>query len=148
MPGEVFLMAELDHNELYVASGEFYYYIEDVPHNPDFAICRESSDDYGYLTVVRKSDLKLRTETWQWQQNEKYKAEMEAQLGKVQANLDELAEQVVDKALKSLSGRMKLNIVFGKGGSGSAWALPITDELEKMIRESGKKIAGKEKFEL
>lgn len=141
-------MAEFKTDEIYVASGDFYYYIEDVPHNPDFAICRESGDDYGYLTIVRKSDLKLRTETWQYQQNEKYKAELEARLGKVQSNLDELAEQVVDKALKSLASRMRFNIAFGKGGSAGGWALTITDELEKMIRESGKKIAGKEKLDI
>lgn len=141
-------MAELKQNEIYVVSGDYFYYIEDVPHNPDFAICRESGDDYGYLTVCRKSDMKLRTETWQWQQQEKEKERLEKVTEKVKANLGELAEQVVDKALKNLSSRMKMNIVFGKGSAGNAWALTIADELEKMIRESGKKIAGKGEIDL
>lgn len=140
-------MAEFEPGKEYWSYGDCYFYIEDVPHNTDFAIVREGGDE-GYITVVRKSDLKPIEETWQYQQKAKYKAELERVTETAQANLDELAEKVVDKALKSLASRMKMNIVFGKGGAGNAWALTITEELEKLVRESGKKIAKKEEIDL
>lgn len=141
-------MAELEAGKEYWSSGDVFIYIEDVPHNPEFAICREGGDDYGYMTVCRKSDLKPREETWQWQQKEKYKQELEKVTEKVQENLDELAERVVDKALKSLSSRMKMNALFGDNSSNLAWIGVVTQELEKLIRESGKKIAKKESIDL
>lgn len=140
-------MADLEPGKMYCCYGDFYYYIEDVPSNPDFAICQEGGDD-GYMTVCRKSDLKPQEETWQWQQKEKYAAELQKKVDVVQANLDELAEKVVDKALKSLASRIKLNVAFGKGGASDYAALTVAQEVEKMIRESGKKIAGKEDIDL
>ncbi len=67
---------------------------------------------------------------------------------KAQENLDELAEKVVDKALKSLASRIKFNVAFGKSTGGEAYAIILSTELEKMIRESGKKIAGKQEIDL
>jgi hypothetical protein len=131
-------MAELQKDVKYYYSGDFYEYIEDVPSMPEFCVVREGD---GYLTVVRKSELKPYEESWQWQQKELEKERLEKVTDKVKANLDELAKQVVDKALKDLAMRIKLNVAFGKATGGEAYAIILSNELEKMIRESGKKIA-------
>lgn len=133
-------MTEFKTDVVYCSGGDFFYYIEDVPHNPDFAICRESGDDYGYLTIIRKSDLKPREETWQWQQKEKYAAELQAIVDKSQNKLDKLTDKLVDKAIMALASRMKFNVVFGKGGAGNAWALTIVEELEKLIKEKAPEV--------
>lgn len=132
-------MADLQKDVRYYYSGDFYEYIEDVPSMPEMCIVREGGD--GYLTVVRKADLKPYEESWQWQQKEAEKERLEKVTEKVKANLDELAKQVVDKALKDLAMRIKLNVAFGKGNGAEAYAIILSKELEKMIRESGKKIA-------
>lgn len=138
-------MAEFKRDVVYCSSGDFFYYVEDVPHNPDFAICREGGDDYGYLTVVRKSDLKPREETWQWQQKQKHADELRLITQKAQENLDRLTEKLVDKAIISLASRIKFNVAFGSGGSAAPYALMLSQELEKMIKkEAPKVIAEKE----
>lgn len=131
-------MSELKQGVQYYYSGDYYEYIEDVPSMPDMCVVREGD---GYLTVVRKQDLKPYEESWQYQQKQKEKERLEAVTEKVKANLDELAKQVVDKALKDLAMRIKLNVAFGKATGGEAYAIILSNELEKMIRESGKKIA-------
>lgn len=131
-------MAELEVGKEYWSYGDCYYYVEDVPSMPEFAVVRESGDD-GYVTVVRKSELKPKEETWQWQQKQKYAAELQAIVDGAQGNLDKLADKLVDKAIIALSSRMKFNVVFGKG-SGNAWALTIVEELEKLIKEEAKDV--------
>jgi len=137
-------MAELKQGVRYYYSGDFYEYVEDVPSMPEFCVVREGGED-GYLTVVRKKELIPYEESWQWQQKEKEKQRLETLTDKVKANLDELAKQVVDKALKDLALRIKLNVAFGKATGGEAYAIILSTELEKMIRESAKKIAKGEK---
>lgn len=132
-------MAELQKDVKYYYSGDFYEYIEDVPSMPEFCVVREGS--HGYLTVVRKSELKPYEESWQWQQKELEKERLEKVTEKVKANLDELAQQVVDKALKELAQRIKFNVAFGKATGGEAYAMILSTELEKLIRKSGEKIA-------
>lgn len=132
-------MSELQKDVKYYYSGDFYEYVEDVPSMPEFCVVREGGD--GYLTVVRKKDLKPYEESWQYQQKVAEKERLEKVTEKVKANLDELAKQVVDKALKDLASRIKFNVAFGKATGGEAYALILSQELEKMIRKSGEKIA-------
>ena len=141
-------MVEFKNDVIYVSSGDFFYYIEDVPHNPEFAICRESGDDYGYLTIVRKSDLKPREETWQWQQKQKYDDELRLLTSKSEENFDKLKDKLVDSALKSLASRLKFNALFGKDSSNMGWVGLVVDELNKLIKEKAEDtIKGKDKVE-
>lgn len=137
-------MAEFKTDVVYVSSGDFFYYIEDVPHNPEFAICREGGDDYGYLTVVSKSDLKPREETWQWKEKEKYADELRLLTQKAEENFERVTEKMISAACKALSARIKMNVLFGKSNGADSWAVLIANELEKLIKEDAKDIVKKE----
>ncbi len=119
----------------------------DIVDMPDMVAVSENSD-YGTITVVRRKELVKKEDTWEFKQAEKRRDEIRMITAKAQENLDELAEKVVDKALKSLASRIKFNVAFGESNGGSAYAITISQELEKLIRESGKKIAGKGEIEL
>lgn len=137
-------MGKLVEGGEYYYDGDFYIYIEDVPSMPEFAIMREGGDD-GHITVCRKSNLKLKEDSWQWQQKQKHADELRLITQKAQENLDKLTEKLVDKAIISLASRIKFNVAFGSGGSAAPYALMLSQELEKMIKkEAPKVIAEKE----
>lgn len=116
----------------------------DVVDKPEMVIVSENSD-YGTLTVVKRSELQKREDTWEFKQAEKRKAELDKITADAQKNLDKIVDKVIDKALKSLASRIKMNVAFGDGGSSSYAALMISTELEKMIKEKAPEVVkGKE----
>lgn len=90
--------------------------------------------DYGELLVVHKSELHKKEESYRWKQEVKRKEELEAIAKQAEANLQKVADKVVDKALKALASRIKFNSIFGDGGN-LAWAGLVIKELEGMIKE-------------
>lgn len=116
----------------------------EVADKPDYVIVSENSD-YGRLEAVRRKDLVKKEDTWEFQQAQKRADELRMITAKAQENFDKLVDKLVDKALLSLSSRIKFNVLFGKGGSGVAWAGMIVEELEKMVKEKAPEVAkGKE----
>lgn len=137
-------MAELKQDVLYYSEGDFYYYIEDVPSMPEFAVVREGGDD-GYITVVRKNKLIPQEESWQWQQKQKYADEMRLVTAKAQEQFDKLKDKLVDDAIRALQSRVKFNVAFGKGGSSGAYAMILVEQLESLIKEKAEDaVKGKE----
>lgn len=135
------------YEEYYHSSVGYCTIFGDIVDKPELVAVSENSD-YGTITVVKRSELVPKEETWEFTQAKKRADEIRLITAKVQENLDELAERVVDKALKSLASRIKFNVAFGEGGSHSAYAIMLSTELEKLIRESGKKVAGKGDIDL
>lgn len=132
-------MVELKEGQEYYSEGDFYIYIEDVPSMPEFAVVRESGDG-GYVTVVRKSNLILKEESWQWKRKEEHKKELEEITAKAEANFDAMVEKVIAKACKALQARMKMNILFGKSMGSDGWGIAVANELEKLIKEDAKEV--------
>lgn len=142
MQEEVYVMA----NQEYYYNGGYVVIWGEVVDKPDFVIVNDGND-YGELQVTRRKELVKKEDSYQYKQAEKRAEEIRLKTAKAQENLDELSERVVDKALKSLASRIKFNVAFGEGGSSAAYALMPSEQLQKMIRESGDKIAGKEKID-
>lgn len=95
-------------------------------------------EDY-VIATVRKKDLVKKEDTYQYKRAQERADEIRLITAKAEEKLDELSDKLVDKALKQLSTRMKLNTVFSKDlGNASGWALTVSNELEKMIKEQAK----------
>jgi len=122
-------------NQEYYYNGGYVVIVGGVEGEEDLVVVNESNS-YGGMHVARRSELVKKEESYTFKQAEKRKKELEAITKKAQDNLDKLADKVVDKALISLSSRMKFNVAFGKDMSNSAgWALMVADELKKMVKE-------------
>lgn len=83
-----------------------------------------------WFEVCRKSDLKKWEDTYHYQQEKKWEDRKLAleQYGK------KIIERMQNKAIKGISNRIKFNTFFG-GKSGSAFALVVADEINKLIKE-------------
>lgn len=97
--------------------------------------------DSGELNVARLSNLQKKEDSWYWKKAEGRKQELENITKSAKANLDKLADKLVDEALKKLASRMKFNIAFSENlGDSAGWALQISNELEKMVKEKAPEI--------
>jgi hypothetical protein len=121
---------------------EFYYYGEYVTYCAEIENGSQYANDFcivkdqeGVLSVARKAEMKPKEESYTYIRAQERAAEIEAITAKAQENLDKVAEKIVDKALADLSFRIKMNVVMGKGGDGTA-GLVIAKELEKMVKDS------------
>lgn len=95
-------------------------------------------EDY-VIATVRKKDLVKKEDTYQYKRAQERADEIRLITARAEEKLDELSDKLVDKALKQLSTRMKLNAVFSKDiGNSGGWALTVSNELEKMIKEQAK----------
>lgn len=137
---------------LYMAK-EYYYdgdYVTiwgDVKDQPDFVIVTDGSD-YGELSVVRRSNLVPKEESYRFKKEQERAEELRLITAKAKENFDELVDKVVDDAIRTLTSRMKFNAFFGKGGAGAAaWAMSVVEELEKIIKKDAKEIVEKGPFD-
>lgn len=118
----------------------------DVVDKPDWVIVSENSD-YGTLTAVKRSELQKKEDTWEFKQAEKRRDEIRLMTAKAQEQLDKLTSKLVDKALIDLASRLKFNVLFGKNvdGATAGWAVTISDELKKMVKEKAPEVIKDEK---
>lgn len=127
-----------DEQEYYHSSVGYCMIWGDVVDKPEMVIVSENSD-YGSITVVKRSELVKKEDTWEYKQAQKRKEEIEAITKKAEDNLNAIASKVVDRALRSLASRMKFNVAFSSDlGNAAGWAITISNELEKMIKEKAK----------
>ena len=66
-----------------------------------------------------------------------YKQRIE--LGRIQREKDKEIQKIQDKAIKSLSGRLKLNSAFSSDNKMSVVGMQIVGELEKLIKPNDTK---------
>lgn len=119
----------------YLYNSEYVTIYHIIPDLDDAVIVK---NDHGELIVANFSEMELKEDSYYYKQARARKQELEAITKKAEANLNKIADKLVDRALRSLSSRMKFNLVFGKAGEGNNWVMPIVDELEKMIKEKAK----------
>lgn len=94
---------------------------------------------HGELIVASRSGLTKKEDSWEYKKAQERKQEIEAITKKAEDNLNAIASKVVDRALRSLSSRMKFNAAFSNDlGNSAGWAIMISNELEKMIKEKAK----------
>lgn len=138
-------MIELVKDQEYYADGEFYTYYGEInsddEYSKNFAIMRDCE---GVLCIQTKERLKLKEDTYEWQRKLQHKKELEELTAEAEKRLDEIADDIVNRALESLATRIRLNAMFGKA-SNATFALTIVGELEKMVKEKPKE-AIKEKL--
>lgn len=123
-------------SEEYYYNGEYVTIFAEVTDNPDFVVV----DNGDNILVARRSSLQKKEDTYQWQQQLKRKAELDELREKVDAELNKIADKVVDSALRALASRLKFNVMFGQGVNGgtAAWAIEVSNELEKLVKDKTK----------
>lgn len=131
-------MKELDKTKEYYYSGSYVTIVGDVDGQPDLVVVDEGGD-YGSMLVARRKELTPKEESWTFKKAQEHANEIRMITAKAQENLDEIADKIVDDALKKLASRIKFNVAFGEGGVHSAYALMLSDQLTKMIKEDGAK---------
>ena len=133
----------MDDKKEYYWSGSYVTIWGEVKDRPDMVIVTDGND-YGELTVVARKELTPKEESYRYKQEQKRADELRLITQKAQENFDTLVEKIVDKALISLSSRMKFNVLFGDS-SNVSWAVLVSDELKKMVKEKAPEIVkGKE----
>src|SRR5574344_2187267 len=128
----------MDKQEYYY-NGSYVTIFSEVTADPDLVVVTDGND-YGELLVVRKNSLKKKEDSYQYQQAQKRADELRLITQKAQENLDRLTEKLVDKAIISLASRIKFNVAFGEGGSAAPYALMLSQELEKMIKDKAPEV--------
>jgi hypothetical protein len=119
----------------YLYNSEYVTVSRVLPDEDDLVIVE---NDHGELIVARFSDMERKEDSYYYRMAEERKVELQNITKKAEANLNKIADRVVDRALNSLASRMKFNLVFGKAGEGNNWVMPIVDELHKMIKDKSK----------
>lgn len=128
----------MDKQEYYY-NGSYVTIFSEVTDHPDLVIVSDGGD-YGELLVVRKDVLKKKEESYQYQQAQKHADELRLITQKAQENLDKLTDKLVDKAITALASRIKFNVAFGDGGSAAPYALMLSQELGKMIKDKAPEV--------
>lgn len=120
----------------YLYNGEYVVISHKIDGEKDLVVVR---NDHGELIVARRSSLQKKEDSYYYKKAEERKKEIENITKKAEANLNAIADKLVDRALRSLSSRMKFNVAFSNDLNNSAgWAIMIANELEKMIKEKAK----------
>lgn len=120
----------------YLYNGEYVTISHKVEGDDDLVVVE---NHHGELIVARRSGLTKKEDSWEYKKARERKEEIEAITKKAEDNLNAIASKVVDRALRSLSSRMKFNAAFSSDlGNSAGWAIMISNELEKMIKEKAK----------
>lgn len=136
-----------DIQEYYV-DGEYVTIWGEVKDKPDTVIVTNGSG-YGDLSVVNRSRLVKKEDSYQWQQAQKRADELRLVTAKAEEQFEKVTEKVIKAACSALATRMKMNILFGEGMKGNGWAMAVVDELNKLVREKAPEvIKGKEDWPL
>jgi hypothetical protein len=126
----------------YLYNGEYVTIVDPIGDSDDL-VC--VSNDHDELIVARRSNLTKKEDSYGFKKAEERRKELNDITAQAEANLDKVVEKVIEKAVASLSTRMKLNAVFGKDiGTAGGWALMVSDELTKLIKEEAPKIVKKD----
>lgn len=123
----------------YVVDGEYVTIWGEVKDKPELVIVK-NGDDYGELKVVNRERLVKKEDSWQWKEAQKRADELRLVTQKAEENFNKITEKVIAAACKSLSTRIKMNVLFGKSSSGNGWAVAIADELEKLIKKEAPEV--------
>lgn len=133
----------MDKKQEYLHGNGYVTIFADVKDNDDFVIVET---DGGVLEVARKNNLTKKEDSYNFKRAEERANELRLITQKAQENLDKLASKVVDKALLDLASRLKFNAMFGKDVNGAivGWAVTISDELKKLVKEKAPEIIKKD----
>lgn len=110
----------------------------EVKDQPDMVIVCDGSD-YGDLSVINRSNLIKKEDSYTYKREQERAEEIKQITAKAQENFDKLADKIVNEAIKRLASRIRFNVAFGKNGEAAPYALMLSTELEKMIKEDGPK---------
>lgn len=125
----------------YIYHSEYVTIVDKYDHGDEMVIVVNDQEE---LLVAQRSLLKRKEDSWGWKRQEERRDEIQLITAKAQENFDKLADKLVDKALSTLATRMKMNVIFGKDlDNADGWAIMISKELEKLIREDAKAIMEK-----
>jgi hypothetical protein len=116
----------------------------DVKGNKDLVVVLDSNG-YSEYMIARKSDLVKLEDSYEYKRARERTKELKELTQKAEDNLKAIADKVVDRALSSLASRIKFNTMFADDTSPgqAAWAVQVTDELKKMIKEEAPKAVEK-----
>lgn len=115
--------------QLYFVNGQKVVLVTEFTYK-EREYCVVYGGDDGF-SVWQKSYLKKWEETWNYQEEQKRKARLE----QWKACEDQIVQRMQNKAIKSLTTRIKLNAFFGSKVGGGAYAVVLAEELEKLIKE-------------
>lgn len=128
----------------YLYNGKYVTIWREVADEPEFVVVTDDGN-YGELFVVRKSHLIEKEKSNQWLRAQERANELRLITAKAEENFDAVVEKVIEKSIKSLQMRMKLNMVFNKDmDNNSGWAMLILNELENLIKENAKDVVTKQ----
>lgn len=127
----------------YLYNNEYVTIYRVLPDEDDMVIV---SNDHGELIVASFSSMERKEDSYYFVKAEERKQELEAITKKAKDNLDKLVDKLIDKSIIALSSRIKFNVAFGEGGSAAPYALMLSQELQKMIKEKAPEVI-KEKEE-
>lgn len=127
----------------YLYNSEYVTIAHDIVGDEDLVVV---TNDHGEYIVARKSSMQKKEDSYYFKKARERKVELESITKKAQDNLDKLADKLVDKALLDLASRLKFNVLFGKDvdGATAGWAVTISDELKKLVKDKAPDIIKKE----
>jgi len=129
----------------YYIDGEYVTIYGEVKDEENLVIVR---NDHQELSVVNRERLITKENSYSYRRAQERKQELEQITAEAQKNLDAISDKIVNKALQKLATRMKFNTLFSKDlGNSSGWAIMVSNELEKLIKEDGPKVV-KEKEDI
>lgn len=127
-------MTEQKNPQEYLYNQEYVTIYKEV--DKDFVIVQ---NDYREMKVAIKKELLKKEDSYYFKKAQERADEIRLITAKAEEKLDELADKLVDKAIITLSARMKLNVLFNKDlGNASGWAITVVNELEKLIKDKDK----------
>lgn len=131
----------MDKEQEYYYDGGYVTIWAEVKDKPDTVIVAEPGG-YGDLHVTSRKSLVKKEDSYYFKKAQERADEIRLITAKAQEQLDKLTAKLVDKALIDLASRLKFNVLFGKNvdGATAGWAVTISDELKKMVKEKAPEV--------
>ena len=134
----------MDKDQIYMYNRNEVKVHHEIPDMPEYVIVLDANG-YGEWIIARKTDLVKKEDSYEFKRAKERADELRLITQRAQENLDRITEKLVDKAIISLASRIKFNVAFGSGGSAAPYALMLSQELEKMIKDKAPEIIKGEK---
>ena len=134
----------MDKDQIYMYNRDEVKVHHEIPDMPEYVIVLDANG-YGEWIIARKTDLVKKEDSYEFKRAKERADELRLITQRAQENLDRITEKLVDKAIISLASRIKFNVAFGSGGSAAPYALMLSQELEKMIKDKAPEIIKGEK---
>jgi hypothetical protein len=128
---------ELKEKQEYYYNGGYVTIWAEVEGKPNTIIVAEVDGD---LHVAHRNNLVKKEDSYYFKKAQERENELRLITQKAQDNLNKLTEKLVDKAIIALASRIKFSAVFGSGGSAASYAIMLSQELEKMIKEKAPEV--------